>query len=231
MNNFDNFVCGILFKESTGKHKVGEIVYFDSIPADQFIFEFDTDKQNPFSHILDPTSGGGGQELDIKPEKELSKWKKANKDVTTLPSYVLQLFVPKSKTLQGLARKLTAAKSKATNRFLMSPAVKREIYEIEDEINEEAKVLGLVRTTERYKIIVDDRVYESLPDGVIGSTEYDYSFHGGEGEIGSWLMSYGANKEDVTNKLKAGLKKAKFQYVGNAMELRYNQRNAIGRSE
>jgi hypothetical protein len=104
-----------------------------------------------------------------------------------------------------------------------------EKYKLIDEVKETYTHVGVVRPTEKYRLIVDEATYKALPADTIGNTSYDYSFHAGEGTIDSFLMAIGNSESDVKSKLKKGLSKVKAEYIGNAMELKYAQKRAVGR--
>ena len=211
------------------KPKAGDMVPFNSIPKNDFVFEIETGDY-AFSHILDPTGGGGGSQgfEDSIFYKAPGKFRKKHGD--KYPSlaldFPLSFWLPKSKELQKLVE--AWGKVPVKDRWNKSPEEKKALRAIEDEMKKYLN-FAYVRTTEKYKIIVDDAVYRSLPNNVIGSTEYDYSFHAGEGNVSGWLIGIGKSRAEAMKNVKAGLKKAKFQYVGNAMELKQLQKSAIGR--
>lgn len=223
----------VLSEAAKPKMKVGDIATFNQLPKDTLIYEFDRKTGTfdaPFTQYLDPTSGGGGGGVgEIIPEKELNTWKRSNRDISTdsFENWALQYFLPNNPKLIDLAKRLTAAKK--AHRLSNSPLItKGEIKKLHDEELKLAPLFGLVRPSERYRMIITDAINKSFPPGVIGTTEYDYSFHAGEGTIGSWIMAYGKSESDIKSKLKRVLPKIRFEYIGNAMELKYAQKSAVG---
>jgi hypothetical protein len=105
------------------------------------------------------------------------------------------------------------------------------VYEIKKSygVDDNFPVVGKVRPTERYKFIVDEEAYKSLPTDTIATSQYDYSFHVGEGIVTSWIMAIGRDQSEVKHKLDAALKKVKVQYVGSEIELKYTQKRVVGR--
>jgi len=209
--------------------KAGDMVPLSSIPKKDFVFEMETGA-DAFSHILDPTYGAGGSQgfensIFYKAPREF-KEKYGKKYPSIGLDAPLSFWLPKSKELQKLAQ--AYGEVPVGNPWLKTPVEKRALREIEDEMKKYLN-FAYVRTTERYKIIVDEEVYNALPNNVIGSTEYDYSFHAGEGNVAGWLMAIGKSRAEALKNVKAGLQKAKFQYVGSEMELRQMQKSAIGR--
>lgn len=204
------------------KHKFGDTVPASSINSDNLVYEIDKldHRQGNFSQYLDPTEGAGGDAADMLIDKQWEKFYKANDLRSTVFGYMLDPFTPKSKTLFDFAK-----------RMIKFPSHKNssEKYDLIDEVKETYTHVGVVRTTESYRLIVDEATYKALPDDVIGNTSYDYSFHAGEGVIASFLMAIGNSEADVKNKLKNALGKVKAEYIGNAMELKYAQKRAVGR--
>lgn len=220
-----------VLSEATKQLKVGEMVSLSSIPKTEFVYEFDRKRnkyESAFEQYIDPTDGGGGIGAvgDIFPEKKLSELERSKLVYRDdLGNYTLSYFLPKNKKLLEIAKKLREIYKKKGARTLSD---RDAIETLQKEASSYATVFGLVRPTEKYKIIVNDAIWKALPSDVIGTTEYDYSFHAGEGVVSSWLMAIGKSESDVKAKLNKGLAKAKFQYVGNAMALRYSQKSAIG---
>lgn len=218
--------------------KVGDTISFLSLPKDAIKFSFDKSRGKyspPFEHLIDPTDGGGGAngKGDVLPETMLNKWEKENRDVITdiFGNYVLSLFIPKNKQLAESAKILTEL-SKSLRGNLSIPdkrIVQDKILAIQETISKLAPLFGVLQLTESYKILVSETDFKKLPSDVIGTTAYDYSFHAGEGEVGSWLMTFGKSESEIKSKLMKGLAKVKVQYVGNAMALKYAQKDAIGR--
>ena len=203
-------------------HKFGDTVPASSINSDNLVYEIDKldHRQGNFSQYLDPTEGAGGDAADMLIDKQWEKFYKANDLRSTVFGYMLDLFIPKSKTLLAFAKRMSEWPP-----FKNTP----EKYDLIDEVKETYTHVGVVRTTESYRLIVDEAAYKALPQDTIGNTSYDYSFHAGEGVIDSFLMAIGNSESDVKSKLKKGLSKVKAEYIGNAMELKYAQKRAVGR--
>ena len=153
-------------------------------------------------------------------DKQWEKFYRANGLRSSLFGYMLDIFIPKSKKLLGFAK-----------RMIEFPLYQNssEKYKLIDAVRETYTHVGIVRTSERYRLIVDEATYKALPDDVIGNTLYDYSFHAGEGVVASFLMAIGNSEADVKSKLKNALSKVKAEYVGSATELKYAQKRAVGR--
>ncbi len=187
--------------------KVGDIV---DIPADDLVYEYEKNNNGDFfSDSFDPQEGGGGWDpfdSSIASKKAASWVKENDKSFTGTIDY----FLPKSPVLQEL--KLKAR-----------PFTSQYKYGQEDNF----PIAGKVRPTEKYKFIIDEATYNALPDDVIATSEYDYSFHAGEGVVSSWIMAIGVSEADVKQKLDNALTKVKTQYVGSAMELKYAQKQAV----
>jgi ethanolamine utilization microcompartment shell protein EutL len=116
---------------------------------------------------------------------------------------------------------------------LIRKAVLADTIRLIQQLQQKKQVLGLrifkVRPTERYKFIVDEATYKALPIDTIATSQYDYSFHAGEGIVTSWIMAIGKDQAEVKSKLDDALKKVKVQYVGSETELKYAQKRAVGR--
>jgi hypothetical protein len=200
----------ITFKTyTTEASKVGDIV---TITPKDLVYEYEkTSGHDFFLYSFDPQDGGGGYDPfeSTIAAKEANQWVKNNKSsIRTTIDY----FLPKSPGLQKL--KLDAP-----------PLSNKYKYGIEDNF----PVVGKVRPTERYKFIVDEQTYKALPADTIATSQYDYSFHAGEGIVTSWIMAIGKNQAEVKSKLDAALKKVKVEYVGSEIELKYAQKRAVGR--
>jgi len=220
---------GVIFEAKAPK--AGDMVPFNSIPEKDFVFEMETGA-GAFRHILDPTDGAGGSQgfedaIFYTAAREF-KEKHGEKYSSSGLEAPLNFWLPKSKELQKLAQAYGDVLNTIRNPWLKTPQEKRALREIQDEM-EKYLNFAYVRTTEKYKIIVDEEVYNALPNNVIGSTEYDYSFHAGEGNVSGWLIAIGKSRAEALKNVKAGLQKAKFQYVGSEMELRQMQKSAVGR--
>ncbi len=223
MNIQDDPLVGIARAILEGAaHKFGDMISASSIDAAELIYETQKidHKHGNFSEYLDPTEGGGGDTTDMFIDKQWEKFYKANDLRFTVFGYMLDVFTPKSKTLLAFAK-----------RMIEWPSYKNppEKYDLLDEVKETYTHVGIVRTTEKYRLIVDEATYKALPAEVIGNTLYDYSFHAGEGAVASFLMAIGNSESDVKAKLKKALGKVKAEYIGNAMELKYAQKRAVGR--
>jgi len=203
-------------------HKFGDTVAASSIEAGEFTYATQKidHKYGNFDEYLDPTEGGGGGTSGMFVDKQWEKFYKANDLRFTVFSYMLDLFTPKSATLLAFSK-----------RMMQFPPYKSspEKYDLIDEVKATYTHVGVIRTTERYRLIVDESTYKALPQDVIGNTTYDYSFHAGEGTVASFLMAIGDSDSDVKSKLKKALGKVKAEYIGNAMELKYAQKRAVGR--
>lgn len=194
---------------TTEASKVGDIV---KIASKDLVYEYEkTSNPDFFGDAFDPQGGAGGYDPfdSTIAAKEASSWVKSNK--STIGSNI-DYFLPKSPGLQKL--KLNAP-----------PFSNKYKYGIDDNF----PVVGKVRPTERYKFIVDEQTYKALPADTIATSQYDYSFHGGEGIVTSWIMAVGKDQAEVKNKLDAALTKVKVQYVGSETELKYAQKRAVGR--
>jgi len=200
----------------TEASKVGDIV---KITAEDLVYDYEKTSVYGglfFDDVFDPQGGGGGWDPfeSTVAAKEAEKWVKQNKNAEGKRIYIGQTFdyfLPKSPDLQKLkinAKNSREYESAAINLF---------------------PVVGKVRPTERYKFIIDEPTYKALPVDTIASSEYDYSFHAGEGNVTSWIMAIGANQAEVKNKLDTAIKKVKAQYVGSQTELKYAQKRAVGR--
>jgi len=200
----------ITFKTyTTEASKVGDIV---KIASKDLVYEYEkTSNRDFFSDAFDPQGGAGGYDPfdSTIAAKETSAWvKKNDSNIGTTIDY----FLPKSPLLQQL--KLDAPSF--SNKYK---------YGVDDNF----PVVGKVRPTERYKFIVDEATYKALPIDTIATSQYDYSFHAGEGIVTSWIMAIGKNQAEVKSKLDAALTKVKVQYVGSETELKYAQKDAVGR--
>jgi len=189
--------------------KVGDLV---KITSKDLIYEYEkTSDGDFFLYSFDPQDGAGGWDPfdQTIAAKEASSWVKSNK--STIGSNI-DYFLPKSPGLQKL--KLNAP-----------PFSNKYKYGVDDNF----PVVGKVHPIERYKFIVDEQAYEALPKDTIAASEYDYSFHGGEGIVTSWIMAIGKDQGEVKSKLDTALTKVKVQYVGSEIELKYAQKRAVGR--
>jgi hypothetical protein len=223
MNIQDDPLVGIAraILEGTA-HKFGDMVTASSINATDLRYETQKidHKYGNFAEYIDPTEGAGGGTDGMFIDKQWEKFYKANDLRFTIFSYMLDLFTPKSKTLLAFSKRMIEWPSYQNN---------SEKYKLIDEVKETYTHVGVVRTTEKYRLIVDEATYKALPEDTIGNTSYDYSFHAGEGTIDSFLMAIGNSESDVKTKLKKALGKVKAEYIGNAMELKYAQKRAVGR--
>lgn len=203
-------------------HKFGDTVAASSIEAGEFTYETQKidHKYGNFDEYIDPTEGGGGGTTDMFIDRQWEKFYKANDLRFSVFNYMIDLFTPKSKTLLAFSKRMCEFPS-----YKSSP----EKYDLVDEVKKTFTHVGVVRTTERYRLIVDESTYKALPEDVIGNTSYDYSFHAGEGTVASFLMAIGDSEGDVKSKLKKALGKVKAEYIGNATELKYAQKRAVGR--
>jgi hypothetical protein len=203
-------------------HKFGDMINASSINASELVYETEKidHKWGNFDRYLDPTEGAGGGDRNLFVDDQWGKFYKANKLRFTVFSYMIDLFTPKSKTLLALSKQMVEWPA-----YQSSP----EKYALIDKVKETYTHVGIVRTTERYRFIIDEATWKALPSEVIGNTSYDYSFHAGEGTVDSFLMAIGNSESDVKAKLKKALGKVKAEYIGNAMELKYAQKRAVGR--
>ena len=202
-------------------HKFGDMVAASSIDDSDLKIQTQKidHKYGNFDEYIDPTEGGGGgSELFI--DKQWEKFYKANGLRFTVFSYMIDLFTPKSKVLLAFAKRMCEFPPHKSS---------SEKYDLIDEVKKTYTYVGVVRPTEKYRLIVDEAAYKALPDDTIGNTSYDYSFHAGEGTVDSFLMAIGDSEADVKSKLKKALSKVKAEYIGNAMELKYAQKRAVGR--
>lgn len=204
-------------------HKFGDMIAASAIDDSDLKYEIQKidHKYGNFAEYLDPTEGGGGgggEELFV--DKQWEKFYKANDLRSTVFSYMIDLFTPKSKGLFPLAKRMCEFPSYKSS---------SEKYDLIDEVKKTFTHVGVVRPTEKYRLIVDEAAYKALPADTIGNTLYDYSFHAGEGTVDSFLMAIGNSEADVKSKLKKALSKVKAEYIGNAMELKYAQKRAVGR--
>lgn len=193
---------------------VGDIV---KIAASDLIYEYEkVTNFGFFSDSFDPQNGGGGWDpfKDSVIQKETDKWFSSTKDYKgdrlRQSSHELDYFLAKTPALAKLridnGKWLEDFRKAAINMF---------------------PVVGKVRPSEKYRFIIDKRTFDSFPEGTIGSAQYDYSFHAGEGIVASWIMAIGKDKTEVTKLLKTALAKTKSEYVGSEMELKYAQKNAV----
>lgn len=218
--------------------QIGDVIAHSRVPSSEFVIESALIKKNqiPFADVLDPTAGAGGVGVSSLPEKKLDEFLRKNRlfsDAPLLKYYPLSLFLPKSSDLQKLSQELQ--RKNVASRGFMAPVDRRvlndEIENLEAELLKRFGHIAYARTTEKYKILIDDASYAALPQNVIGSTSYDWSFHGGEGIVSSYLLAIGSSASAAKAALTAGLRKVKYQYVGSSMALKYMQRGAIGRGE
>ncbi len=200
----------ITFKTyTTEASKVGDIV---KIASKDLVYEYEkTSNRDFFNDAFDPQGGAGGYDPfeSTIAATEASAWVKKNDSNI---GKTIDYFLPKSPLLQQL--KLDAP-----------PFSNKYKYGVDDNF----PVVGKVRPTERYKFIVDEATYKALPIDTIATSQYDYSFHAGEGIVTSWIMAIGKNQAEVKSKLDAALTKVKVQYVGSETELKYAQKRAVGR--
>lgn len=194
--------------------KVGDIV---KIPAADLVFDYEpVDTHGFFGDSFDPQDGAGGWDpfKDSIAQKETDKWFSKNKDYKgekmEQSGHQLDYFLAKTPELAQLridnGKWLSDFKKAAINKF---------------------PIAGKVRPKEKYKFIIDQKTFNSFPEGTIGSAEYDYSFHAGEGIVTSWIIAIGKDKSEVTRKLKSAIAKTKAQYVGSEIELKYAQKNSV----
>lgn len=203
-------------------HKFGDMVPAASLDSSDLVYETEKidHKWGNFDRYLDPTEGAGGGNRSLFVDDQWSKFSKAHKLRYTVFGYMIDLFTPKSKTLLALSKQMCEWPA-----YQSSP----EKYALIDKVKETYTHVGVVRTTESYRFIIDEATWKALPSEVIGNTSYDYSFHAGEGTVDSFLMAIGDSEGDVKSKLKKALSKVKAEYIGNAMELKYAQKGAVGR--
>ena len=204
-------------------YKLGQMLSASSIEPENLVFKIHKldHKNSYFDEYLDPTEGGGGGSGITFIENQLTKFGQQHKIKTSIfKDYTLDYFIPKSKVLFDIAKRVSILSP------FSSSYAKTDIL---DEAKDVYKYIGAVRTTESYRLIIDETTYKSLPEDIIGNTSYDYSFHGGEGIIASFIMAIGKSESDVKSKLKKALGKVKAEYIGNAMELKYAQKRAVGR--
>ena len=203
-------------------YKFGDMIAASAIDDSDLIIETQKldHKWGNFDEYLDPTQGAGGANRDIFIDVQWEKFRKAHGLRFTVFSYMLDLFTPKSKTLLAFSKNMCEWPPYTNN---------AEKYDLIDKVHKTFTHVGVVRTTEKYRLIIDEATYKALPEETIGNTSYDYSFHAGEGIIDSFLMAIGKSESDVKSKLKKGLSKTKAEYIGNAMELKYAQKRAVGR--
>lgn len=216
MINRDTKMLFEAYKTVLEAQKVGDIV---QVPESDLVYDFEENsKFGFFADSFDPQGGAGGWDpfASTIAAKETDKWFDTNKDYKgekmSQTESQLDYFLPKSPSLSKM--RIEAGK------FLS---------DYRDAAIKTYPVVGKVRPTEKYKFIIDEETYRALPENVIAVSEYDYSFHAGEGNVASWIMAIGSNEADVKQKLNAALKKVKSQYVGSEMELKYAQKRAVGR--
>ena len=204
------------------KYKFGDMVQASGIDTADLHYEVEKidHRDGNFGQYLDPTEGAGGGKDDLLVDKKWAKFYKANGLRSSVFGYMIDIFIPKSKTLFGFAKRMVEFPSHQNS---------SEKYDLIDAVKEKYTHVGVVRTSERYRLIVDEVAYDVLPAEVIGNTSYDYSFHAGEGVIASFLMSIGNSESEVKNKLKSALGKIKAEYIGSTTELKYAQKRAVGR--
>jgi len=203
-------------------HKFGDLIPASSLKSSELVYETEKidHKWGNFDRYLDPTEGAGGGDRSLFVDDQWGKFYKAHKLRFTVFGYMIDLFTPKSKTLLALSKQMVEWPAYQSS---------SEKYALIDKVKELYTHVGVVRTTESYRFIIDEATWKALPSEVIGNTSYDYSFHAGEGTVDSFLMAIGDSEGDVKSKLKKALGKVKAEYIGNAMELKYAQKRAVGR--
>jgi hypothetical protein len=134
------------------------------------------------------------------------------------------LFIPKCKKLADMALESIMTK----RRGKMTPQ--------ENETNKQRRskgydvkmfpYIGIAATPESYRLLVRE-AWDNLPDCVIGDTDYDYSFHGGEGKVTSFIAAIGSSEQEVRSLLEQALKNVKAEYVGSSTEAKFRQRYQV----
>lgn len=134
------------------------------------------------------------------------------------------LFIPKCKKLADMALESIMAKRRGkttpqeneTNKQRRSKGYDVKMF----------PYIGIAATPESYRLLVRE-AWDNLPDCVIGDTDYDYSFHGGEGKVTSFIAAIGSSEQEVRSLLEQALKNVKAEYVGSSTEAKFRQRYQV----
>jgi hypothetical protein len=213
---------------TSSKKKYGDIVPAIEI-ADLLNVEVSTFTDwgtSSIDHYFDPTSGGGGQQEQTLYDAKFSEFAKGHNIsssylATFFESLLHNLFIPKCKILSDIALNPTFQ-----SRYKRSPEEMQQLKEARNKAQELFPYVGIALTPESYRLLVGDS-WDKLPECVIGNTEWDWSFHGGEGRVESFIAAIGKTEKDVRQKLKAALGVLRAEYVGSGTEARFQQRYKV----
>lgn len=213
---------------ASSKKKYGDIVPAIKI-ADLLNVETSTFTEWGTSDIddyFDPTGGGGGQQDETLYSAKIDEFAK-EQDIsssylaTFFDSLLHNLFIPKCEVLADIALNPIFLP-----RYKRSPEEIQQLKEARNKAQELFPYIGIALTPESYRLLVGES-WDKLPECVIGNTEWDWSFHGGEGTVGSFVAAIGKSDSDVKQKIKAALRVLKAEYVGSSTETKFQQRYKV----
>lgn len=193
-----------------------------AIPSDELVV-LTSSNPDRYEVYFDPQKGAGGWDpfestIAAKKAEEFSRKYKINRDYYIYP---YNFLLPKSEEAMQILEKyregdiinITYDKSK----------------EILSQLRERFPMFCLIRPTEKYRLIIDEDTYNALPQNCIGVSEYDYSFHAGEGTASSWIFAMADSEAAAESLARKALSMVKFEYIGSSTELKFKQKYAVGR--
>lgn len=230
MNNRDTELIWEAYN-SNSKLKFGDIIpaisILDSLNFD--ISQFSKAGGSSVEHYFDPTSGGGGDQGDTLYDEKISELaRKASVSkyyiLTFFDSWIHNLFIPKCKKLADIALSPDMTKPRKE----MSPEEVEAFKEARSRgyAVEMFPYIGIASSPESYRLLVGE-AWDQLPDCVIGNTEWDYSFHAGEGKVDSFIAAIGGSEQEVKTLLVQALKSINAEYVGSSTEAKFRQRYQV----
>jgi len=213
---------------TSSKKKYGDIVPAIEI-ADLLNVEVSTFTDwgtSTIDNYFDPTGGGGGQQEQTLYEDKVEEFaKKHNISSSYLAAFfdgfLYNSFIPKCKVLADIVLNPIFLP-----RYKRSPEEMQQLKEARKKAGELFPYVGIALSPESYRLLVSDS-WDKLPECVIGNTEWDWSFHGGEGRVESFIAAIGKTEKDVRQKLKAALGVLRAEYVGSSTEAKFQQRYKV----
>jgi hypothetical protein len=193
-----------------------------SVPSSELVV-ITSSNPDKFDDYFDPQGGGGGWD----PFEHTIAYKKAeqfeskNKIKGAYNIHPYHFLLPKSKDAVKILEKY-----RVDDTITITYANSKQIL---SELKEKFSTFCLIRPTEKYKLIINDAAYNALPQNCIGVSEYDYSFHAGEGIVSSWIFTMADSKSAAESLARKALSKVKVEYVGSSTEIKFKQKYAVGR--
>jgi hypothetical protein len=178
---------------------------------------------NEFDDYFEPQGGGGGWDPfeDTIASKKADQFESKNKIKGGYNIHPYHFLLPKSKDAAKILEKY-----RVNGNITITHSNGDEIL---SDLQEKFSTFCLIRPTEKYKLIIDEAAYAALPQNCIGVSEYDYSFHAGEGVVSSWIFAMADSEEAAESLARRALSKVKVEYVGSSTELKFKQKYAVGR--